>query len=152
MIPFLTRNLEMLGYLLDRGADPNKRLLGTWCAAIAAEAEILCQRHDIRKWPKDGCPKCNDRLLLVQMLALLRQHGGRPIVAGNSEGTGLISAYVDLIAYIEKWEERGRRASQALIDAMYNDPAIKGTLTALIRAGLGGIISQGPMTSLEGGT
>lgn len=150
MVTFMTKDLKMLALLLDRGADPNKKLLGTIRPTLGAEGALRCTRHDIRKLPKDGCAKCKDRLLLIQILALLRQHGGRPIVAGSSKGTGLIDAYIDLIAHVEKWEQRGENAAEWLGDITFNDPTIRAMMTAMIGAGLGQIGIPTPITSLEG--
>ena len=107
-------------------ADPNKKLLGLLTPARQAEAALSCMKHDIRKLPKEGCAKCADRLLLIRILSLLRQYGGRPIVAGSSKGTGLLDAYVDLIAHVEKWEQRGEKWAEELGNMTYNDPLVRG--------------------------
>jgi hypothetical protein len=147
---FATKNLPMLKYLLDHGADPNKKLTGFKPAKIAA-LELGCDNfgHDIRKLPVPGCAKCGNRLVLLQMLSLLRQYGGRPMNEGCSTGTGLIDAYVDLIANIEKWEERGTKAVEAMADATLNDPTIRGILGFIAGGVLGMAGIPMPITSLE---
>jgi hypothetical protein len=107
-------------------------------------------KHDIRKLPKEGCEKCGKRLLLIKMLSLLLQHGGRPIVAGCCRGTGLLDAYVDLIAHVEKWEERGEKGAKFLADITYDDPMIRSLIEWGIGGALGQIGFQGPVTSVEG--
>lgn len=149
-VTYMTKNLEMLKYLLDHGADPNKKLLGLATPARGAEAALRCMKHDIRKLPKEGCAKCADRLLLIRILSLLRQYGGRPIVAGSSKGTGLLDAYVDLIAHVEKWEQRGERWAEELAEMTINDPLIRSMMMMMIGGGLGQIGIPTPVTSLEG--
>lgn len=55
----------------------------------------------------------------------------------SSQGTGLIDAYVDLIAHREKWVEKGDEMAQELLDITLNDPVIRGMLTSLINVGIG---------------
>ncbi|OCK74019.1 ankyrin [Lepidopterella palustris CBS 459.81] len=148
-VTFITKNLEMLKCLLDHRADPNKKLLGFATPARQAEAALVCMKHDIRKSPKEGCDKCADRLLLIRILSLLRQYGGRPIVAGSSNGTGLLDAYVDLIAHVEKWEQRGEKWAEELGNMTFNDPTIRAMMEWMISGALGPIGIQTPPTSLE---
>jgi hypothetical protein len=106
-------------------------------------------KHDIRKRPKEGCAKCADRLLLIRILSLLRHYGGRPIVAGRSEGTGLLAAYVDLIAHVERWEQRGEKWAEELGNMAYNDPLIRSMMGWMIGGWLGQIGIPMPPSSLE---
>lgn len=137
---FVTKNLEMLKYLLEHGADPNKKLAG-FTPARNAVLFLGCNKltHDIRKMPKAGCDKCDNRITLIQILSLLRQYGGNPMNKCSGNGTGLIDAYVDLIADTEKWEERGAKAADFLADCTINDPMVRGMLTWMIEGGLGAI-------------
>ncbi|KAK1834904.1 ankyrin [Podospora conica] len=144
------KNLGMLEFLLSRGADPNKSTFGMRPARFVL-GEATCW-HDVRKPPRQSCKTCQERLLWLHMLAALRKHGGRPLVAGSGGGGGdaLMDAYVDLIAHTEKWEERGERAAQFLVDATVNDPVVRMMLDMLVRAGLGAIGIPTPVTSLGG--
>ena len=65
-----------------------------------------------------------NRLLLIRMLSLLWQHGGKPIVAESSNGARLLDIYIDLIADVEKREERGARTVDWLTDTTVNDPTV----------------------------
>ncbi|KAM7193236.1 ankyrin [Rhypophila sp. PSN 637] len=147
-VAFLAKNIAMLECLLDHGADPNKKLMGILSPARACESVLRCMKHDIRKMPKEGCVKCADRLLLIRMLSLLRQHGGRPLVAGSSNGTGLLDAYVDLIAHVEKWEQRGEKWAEELGNITYNDPLVRSMMEWMIKGGLGEIGVPVPVDSI----
>lgn len=157
---FASKNIEMLQFLLEHGADPNKRLTGFTPAKVLT-LELQCDnwRHDIRKSPKPGCVKCANRLLLITMLSLLRQYKAKPLVAGSSNRTDLLGAYIDLIANIEKWEERGSKVVDWLTDVTINDPAIRGMLMFLLEGALGAMgiptpidlhHSMGPLAGMAG--
>jgi len=146
-----TKNLGMVEFLLGRGADPNKSTWGMRPARFVL-GEATCW-HDVRKPPRQNCKTCQERLLWLRMLAALRRHGGRPILAGSTgfgSGDDLLDAYIDLVAHTEKWEERGHRAAQFLADATVNDPMIRTMLNMAIGAGLGAIGIPTPVTSLGG--
>lgn len=144
------KNLGMVEFLLAHGADPNKSTFGMRPARFVL-GEATCW-HDVRKPPRQSCKTCQERLLWLHMLAVLRKYGGRPLVAGSvtSSGDALMDAYVDLIAHTEKWEERGERAAQFLVDVTVNDPVVRMMLDMLVGAGLGAIGIPTPVTSLGG--
>jgi hypothetical protein len=106
----------------------------------------------VRKSPRQSCKTCQERLLWLHLLAVLRRYGGRPLEAGSASGeNALMDAYVDLIAYTEKWEERGERAAQFLVDATVNGPVVRTMLNMLVGAGRWAMGIPTPVTSLGGG-
>ncbi|KAK0715473.1 ankyrin repeat-containing domain protein [Lasiosphaeris hirsuta] len=151
-VAIFNKDFKMLQALLEMGADPNKKTMGWITPMRGVEAKMMCTKHDIRKRPVKGCEKCEDRLLMIRMMGLLRRHGGRPIVEGvlGEGGTGMVmlDAYVDLIAHVEKWEERGTRWAKHLGDVTYNDPTVRGMLEFMIGGALGQVGIELPPTSV----
>lgn len=149
---FVTKNLDMLEFLLERGADPNKKLSG-FSPARMATSFLGCNKftHDVRKMPAPGCEKCGNRMALIRILALLRRYGGNPMNPSSGHGIELTDAYVDLIANLEKWEERGAQGADFLLDCTVNDPMVRGMLKFMVEGSLG-IVSvdhfMGPLAGL----
>lgn len=139
------KNLDMMELLLSKEADPDKGVLGV--RPTFAISATVCH-HDIRKPPRPKCKKCGERLFQIRALALLRQYGARPLVEGITQGTGLVDAYIDLIAEREKWAERGERAGKWLAEQTMNDPMIQAMTKFMVGGALGAIGIPTPVTSL----
>lgn len=140
------RNLDMMKLLLDHDARADTNGFGTLGPAWTINAKVC--HHDLRKPPEPGCKKCDDRVFYICALSLLRQYGARPLVEGFTEGTGLVDAYIDLIAHREKLNERYEKAGHKLADFMINDP----TIQMMTKWGVGGLLGLAhiptPVTSI----
>lgn len=78
---------EAAAFLLAHGADPNKSTFGMRPARFVL-GEATCW-HDVRKPPRQSCKTCQERLLWLHMLAVLRKYGGRPLVGAVLRPVGM---------------------------------------------------------------
>ncbi|KAF2240303.1 ankyrin [Trematosphaeria pertusa] len=143
-----TKNIVMLHHLLERGANAD----GTNVLGVRPIMQLVREEiggcHSLRKPPKETCKTCRNRWETLACMVLLRKYGARAIVYDT--GTTPDAVYADIIAYWDRWAERGRRAGEWLAENTLGDPTIQTLMAWGFFGVLGSVGIPTPAQSLMG--